>query len=89
MRLVCLLFARPGQEAALTAYEDQVLAILEGRYGGKVLQRVTTVDGPTEVQVLELPDEAALEGFLADDERAALASQRDACVASTEVHRCR
>ena len=89
MHLVCLLFAHPGQEGALAAYEDQVLAILETRYGGKVLQRIATVDGPTEVQVLELPDEGALEAFLGDPERQALTPQRDAAVARTEVFRAR
>lgn len=89
MRLVCLLHAHPGREAALASYEDQVLALLETRYGGTVLQRVATVDGPTEVQVLELPDEAALAGFLDDPDRLALSPLRDACVASTELFRAR
>ncbi|MCU1599921.1 MAG: hypothetical protein JWO22_630 [Frankiales bacterium] len=89
MRLVSLLYAVPGQETALASYEDQVLGILVSRYGGAVVVRETTLDGPTEVQVLELPDEAALEGFLADEERQALSGVRDACVARTELFRAR
>ena len=88
MKLVCLLHAVPGRGAALAAYEDKVLAILQSRYGGSVLQRLTvTGDGPTEVQVLELPDEEALTAFLADPERVALTAERDACVARTELFR--
>lgn len=87
--MVCLVHARPNQEDALAAYEDRVLAILQTRYGGTVLQRITTVDGPTEVQVLELPDEATLDDFLADPERQQLSAQRDAAVARTEVFRAR
>lgn len=70
-------------------YEDRVLGILQSRYGGRVLHRIRTVDGPTEVQVLELPDEAALEAFLADEERQALSPLRDAAVARTELFRAR
>ncbi len=87
MRLVCLLFAVPGQEAALASYEDRVLGILERRYGGAVVVREATSDGPTEVQVLELPDEATLEAFLADEERQALSGVRDASLARTELYR--
>ena len=87
--MVCLLYAHPGQNDALADYEDRVLALLESRYGGKVLQRISTLDGPTEVQVLELPDEAALEAFLADEEREALSPLRDAAVARTELFRAR
>src|SRR5206468_5779363 len=36
--LCVLLWARPGAEAGLIAYEDQVLGIASG-YGGRVLQR--------------------------------------------------
>ena len=85
MKLVVLLHAVPGREASLTAYEDKVLAILESRYGGSVLQRLAiTGDGPTEVQVLEVPDEETLAAFMADPERVAMAAERDACIARTE-----
>ncbi|MFN2537566.1 MAG: hypothetical protein ABR549_05370 [Mycobacteriales bacterium] len=88
MKLVVLLQAVPGRAAALASYEDKVLAILEARYGGKVLQRLTVMgEGPTEVQVLELPGEAALTEFMADPERLALADERDGCVARTELFR--
>lgn len=90
MKLVVLLFAVPGQEAALTAYEDKVLTIFQERYDGRVLQRLAVIgEGPTEVQVLELPDEEALTAFMADPERVAMTGERDACVARTELLRTR
>ena len=90
MKLVVLLHAVPGREAALTTYEDTVLALLEGEYGGQVLQRLAIIgEGPTEVQVIELPDEQALERFLADPARLALERERASCIARTEVYRSR
>lgn len=41
IQLCCLLWAHPGQEAALTAYEDRVLALVP-EYGGAVLQRAVS-----------------------------------------------
>lgn len=88
MKLVVLLHAVPGQEDALTSYEDKVLRIFQERYGGSVLQRVVvTGEGATEVQILEVPGEEALAAFLADPERLALTDERDACVARTELMR--
>jgi hypothetical protein len=90
MKLVVLLHAVPGREAALAAYEEKVLQIFQERYDGSVLQRLTvTGEGPTEVQVLELRDEDALTAFLADPERLALTAERDACIARTELLRSR
>jgi uncharacterized protein (DUF1330 family) len=90
MKLVVLLHAVPGQERALAAYEEKVLRILVERYGATVLERLTvTGEGPTEVQVLELPGEDALTAFMADPERVALSDERDACIARTELLRTR
>ena len=85
--LCVLLWARPGAEAGLIAYEDEVLGIASG-YGGRVLQRARTggADGqPLEVQLLEFPSAQAVEEFMADGRRQSLAGERDRVVARTEV----
>ena len=87
VRRCVLLWARPGQEAALVAYEDQVLTLLAD-HGGRVLQRLRgegAGTAPLEVQVLELGSAAALDAYLADPRRTALADRRDAAVGRTEV----
>jgi uncharacterized protein (DUF1330 family) len=89
--LCVLLWARPGAVEALSSYEDQVLALVAD-HGGQVLQRgsVTpggSADAPAEVQFLEFPSEAALDAYMNDPRRLALAGDRDAAVARTDVHR--
>ena len=93
--LCVLLWANPGQEAALTAYEDQVLGLLAD-HGGRVLQRASVIaDDPgddaqlTEVQIIEFPAEAALAAYMNDSRRVALAADRDAAIARTDVFRIR
>jgi uncharacterized protein (DUF1330 family) len=76
-----LLWARPGQENALTSYEDRVLALLP-EHGARVLDRAA----PTEVQLLEFPSAAALDAFMKDPRRTALAADRDAAIARTEIY---
>ena len=92
VNLCVLLWAREGREADLSVYEDQVLGLL-AEHDGHVIQRARTVDGkgddskPTEVQLLRFASEAALDGYMNDARRAALAGQRDAAIAMTEVLR--
>ena len=92
VNLCVLLWAREGREADLSVYEDQVLGQL-AEHDGHVIQRARTVDGkgddskPTEVQLLRFASEAALDGYMHDDRRAALAGQREAAIAMTEVLR--
>ena len=96
--LCVLLWAKQGKEPALSAYEDQVLALL-AEHGGRVLQRGSVVaDGagdsarsgrPAEVQFLEFPGEAALAAYMNDTRRLALAADRDAAIARTDVLRVR
>jgi uncharacterized protein (DUF1330 family) len=79
-------------EVNLSAYEDQVLGLL-GEHDGHVIQRAKTVarngnsDEPTEVQLLRFASDAALDGYMRDARREALAGQRDAAIAMTEVMR--
>jgi hypothetical protein len=85
--LCVLLWAHPGTSGGLIAYEDLVLAIaLE--HGGVVLQRARSSgsDGqPLEIQTLRFPSAAALDAFMTDDRRQALAGERERVIARTEV----
>jgi antibiotic biosynthesis monooxygenase (ABM) superfamily enzyme len=87
--LCVLLWARAGHEADLGRYEDQVLALL-AEHSGRVVQRVRVEGGdgePAEVQILQFASDAALEGYMNDPRRTALADQRDAAIARTDVLR--
>lgn len=71
----------------MTAYEDEVLALVTN-HGAQVLQRVVgegASGNPHEVQVYAFPDQAALDAYLADPRRLALAGTRDRVVARTEL----
>jgi uncharacterized protein (DUF1330 family) len=88
-----LLWARPGMEAALSAYEDKVLRLV-AEHGGRVLERGTVLPGshdqgepPTEVQFLEMPSEASLNAYVNDPRRLAMAAERDAAIARTDLFR--
>jgi uncharacterized protein (DUF1330 family) len=85
--LCVLLWARPGAEDGLIAYEDQVLDLVPG-HGGRVVQRARTggTDGqPLEIQLLEFPSAAALDAYMTDDRRTALAAERDRVIGRTDV----
>ncbi len=88
LTLCVLLWSVDGQEGRLSTYEDEVLALIP-EYGGAVASRVRRVGGdhqqPYEVQVIELPDQDAMDGYLADPRRTALASLRDEVVSRTEI----
>jgi uncharacterized protein (DUF1330 family) len=92
VNLCVLLWAHEGRDAELRAYEDQVLGLL-AEHDGHVIQRAKTVarngnsDEPTEVQLLRFASDAALDGYMRDARREALAGQRDAAIAMTEVMR--
>lgn len=88
-----LLWARPGMEAALSAYEDKVLRLVAA-HGGRVLERGTVLpasqyDGepPAEVQLLEMPSEASLDAYMNDPRRLAMAAERDTAIARTDLLR--
>jgi hypothetical protein len=77
----------PGMEQALIAYEDAVLALV-GEHDGTVVHRAWT-DGcggkPLEIQLFEWGSAAAMERFMADPRRVALAADRERAIARTEV----
>ena len=90
-----LLWARPGMDAALSAYEDKVLCLV-AEHGGRVLQRGTVLPGsqddgdpPAEVQFIEMPSEANLDAYVNDPRRLAMAGEREAAIARTHLFRIR
>jgi uncharacterized protein (DUF1330 family) len=88
LTLCVLLWAKDGQAGNLMRYEDTVLELITHHYGGVLVSRVrcqTTPTGPDEVQVIQFPDQAALDSYSADPRRQALAAERDRVVARTEV----
>jgi uncharacterized protein (DUF1330 family) len=59
-------------------------------HGARVLQRGTVSpvsdDAPTEVQFLEFPSQAALDAYISDPRRTAIAPERDAAIARTNTY---
>jgi uncharacterized protein (DUF1330 family) len=91
LTLCVLLWATPGNADLLTAYESEVLALVP-KYGGRVVSRVRTsdpddVEKPTEVQVIEMPDDDAVAAYTADPARQARLDVRDRAIARTEILR--
>lgn len=87
IHLCVLLWSRPGTEEALCAYEDSVLDLM-GDHGARVLQRLRSngANGaPLEIQTLEFPSQEALDSYMQDERRTALAGEREAVVARTDV----
>ncbi len=74
--LCCLLWARDGEAAGLTAYEDEVLqrAQSDGAQGR-----------PHEVQVYRFASQAALDSYVADPRRSARLDERDRVIERTEL----
>ena len=87
LTLCTLLWARPGAEDGLIAYEDRVLRLVP-EHGGRVLQRARgsgTAGQPLEVQLLEFPSAQALDAYMTDERRRSLAGERDKAISKTEV----
>jgi len=90
--LCVLLWSNTGMESALTAYEDKVLGFV-AEYGGQVTQRARNSgtddhaleNQPLEIQTLRFPSAQAVQAFMADDRRQALAEERDRVIAMTET----
>ena len=89
LTLCVLLWPHEGRGAALIAYEDRVLELLAD-HDATLLSRARSdgSDGhPLEVQLFEFPSQVELDGYLNDVRRAAMAAERDAAVARTELMR--
>lgn len=89
LTLIAILTVRPGATAAFRAFEARAAAIIAGH--GGAIERVivippATADAPLrEVHVVTFPDAAALAAYRADPALAALAADRAAAIAATEV----
>lgn len=85
--LCCLLWARDGEAAALTVYEDGVLALI-AEHGGQIINRAKSDGGdghPDEVQFYRFESQDSLDAYLADPRRQAQAAERDRTIARTEL----
>jgi hypothetical protein len=82
-----LLWSQPGMEDALVAYEDVVLALVDEHDGTVVARaRGDGADGrPLEIQLFEWASQSAMDGFMSDPRRTALAADRDRAIARTEI----
>ena len=85
MLLVAILTIRPGRLDAFRAYEARAAAIM-ARHGGAIERAVFVPGEPArEVHVVAFPSAAAFAAYRADPALAALAADRDAAIAATEV----
>jgi hypothetical protein len=87
VRFYVLLWSYPGMDQAPIAYEDSVLAWVS-EHDGTVMQRARSdgADGrPLEIQLFEWASQSAMDGFMADPRRTALAADRDRAIARTEI----
>ncbi len=82
-----LLWSHPGMDEALVAYEDAVLALVN-EHDGQVLTRARSdgADGrPLEIQLFEWASQTAMDAYMSDPRRTALAADRDRAIARTEI----
>lgn len=90
IRLCVLLWPNDGRDTDLRRYEDAVLPLLD-EHGGRLVTRETVVrtsaDEPLEVQVIELEDHTALDGYMRDPRRLALEEQRASAIERTQILR--
>jgi uncharacterized protein (DUF1330 family) len=87
LTLCVLIWARPGADEALIAYEDGVLGLV-AEHGGRVLQRARSSGEhgqPFEIQLIEFPSATEFDAYVTDERRTSLAEERDRAVARTEV----
>lgn len=92
MKLLVLLYAHTGQEGGLRAFEDRALAILSDyatveRYQSPALATDNIGESPTEVHLIDFPDEAAFDAYRNDPRTVALTPLRSKAVRETSVFR--
>ena len=88
------LWPNPGHEQELADYEDSVLALLP-EHRSRLVARVRAADAeatsavgeghPYETQIIEIPDQAALDAYLADPRRVGSLDVRDRAIARTDI----
>lgn len=86
--LCCLVWARQDSASAMAEYEDQVLAFLPD-HGGEILARAIGpgLDGtPHETQFIRLPDQDALDAYLADPRRREFSDERERLIERTVIY---
>lgn len=83
-----LLWAQSGLEDDLSAYEDEVLALL-GDHNGRVVSRLrlAEADGPAELQVIEFESQEGFESYLSDPRRTVRSEERDRVILRTDLFR--
>ncbi|MGV9712610.1 DUF1330 domain-containing protein [Gordonia sp. NPDC003424] len=85
-----LLWSVDGRDDDLHTYEDDVLPMVaEHRGRVRTRLRALTPDDrtPHETQVIEFPDDAAFDAYMADPRRIAMADRREKCIARTSMWR--
>jgi uncharacterized protein (DUF1330 family) len=86
--LCVLLWPRPGAADALIAYEDKVLELV-AEHGGELRARARTdgADGaPLEIHLIDFPSDDAIDAYMNDPRRQAMAEERDRAIERTEVY---
>lgn len=82
------LWVKDGRFAEFARFENKAFAIM-ARHGARVVRieqnHQATDDVPHEVHVLDFPDNERFEAYRSDPELQALAGEREACIAKTEV----
>lgn len=70
--------------AKFDAYENAVIPLLDG-YGIALVARLRADDGQSEVHILDVPDESAMERYRADETRQSVQHLWDDCGATGEI----
>ena len=78
MKLLVDIDLRAADMAAFEAYEAAVLPLL-AEHGAVLERRLRAVDDSAETHLIDVPSQAALDAYLADPRRAALAPAWRAC----------
>jgi hypothetical protein len=84
VRLAVVVEFPVGHEADGQKYEDEVLPLLT-EHGGRLEQRLRTIDSTAEVHLISFSSRAGYQGYLADPRRAELREHWLDAVPSTRV----
>ena len=87
------LWCAPNRAAEFRAYEDAALEIF-ARYNGQVVEilrpdaALSSAPAPYEIHHLQIASLEAWRAFRADEQLQAMAPQRAACIAQTQIFLC-